>query len=57
MKGIFLGILCVLIWQSPDLRNKTSSAFRTAADWIQLKDGEKSPKNFVIPNPFYEDKK
>ena len=41
MKGVLIGIIFILIYQSPDLRNKTASVFRTAADWISTEEVSK----------------
>jgi len=56
MKPILLGIVVVVLWSSPQARVITANALRETANLIEPKDGAESPKNFVIPNPFYEDK-
>ena len=56
MKPILLGIVVVVLWSSPQARVVTGNLLRETANWITPKEGAESPKNFVIPNPFYEDK-
>ena len=56
MKGILLGIIVVVLWSSPQARQVTADVLRDTADWIEPKKREESPKNFVIPNPFYKER-
>ena len=56
MKGVLLGIVVLVLWSSPQARQVTADALRGTANWIEPKKGEESPKNFVIPNPFYTEK-
>ena len=56
MKGVLLGIVVLVLWQSPQARVTTANVLRSTANWIEPKKGEESPKNFVIPNPFYKEK-
>ena len=56
MRGVLLGILVLVLWQSPQARVTTANILRTTANWIQPRKVEESPKNFVIPNPFYKEK-
>ncbi len=57
MKGVLFAIIVLVLWSSPQARQITADVLRGTANWIESRDGEKSPKNFVIPNPFYEEKK
>ena len=56
MKGVLLGIVVLVLWSSPQARVTTANVLRSTANWITPKKGEESPKNFVIPNPFYTEK-
>ena len=56
MKGVLLGIIVLVLWSSPQARQVTADFLRGTANWIEPKKGEESPKNFVIPNPFYKEK-
>ena len=55
MKGVLLGLIVLVLWSSPQARQVTADALRGTANAIQPKKGEESPKNFVIPNPFYKE--
>ena len=56
MKGVLLGIVVLVFWNSPQARVTTANCLRSTANGIEPKKGEESPKNFVIPNPFYKEK-
>ena len=56
MKIILLGIIALFLWSSPQARQVTTDILRGTATWIEPNKGEESPKNFVIPNPFYKEK-
>ena len=56
MKGVLLGIVVLVLWSSPQARQVTANVLRDTANWIEPKKGEESPKNFVIPNPFYKER-
>ena len=56
MKVVLIGIVVLVLWSSPQAREVTANALRSTAKWIEPRKGEESPKNFVIPNPFYKEK-
>ena len=55
MKKVLLVIVLLVLGSSPQARQVTADAIRGTANWIEPKKGEESPKNFVIPNPFYKE--
>ena len=56
MQGVLLGIVVLVLWSSPQARQVTADVLRGTANAIQPKKGEETPKNFVIPNPFYKER-
>ena len=57
LKERLVGIIVLVLWIAPQARVVTADFLRSTANWINPKDREQeNPKNFVIPNPFYEEK-
>ncbi len=55
LRTIFLIVIFLAVWSSPDLRAYTANALRLTATWIEPKKAvEQNPRYFQIPNPFYE---